>query len=204
MGHLRLIIQAKAIMGAAYLVALLAIASTCNGASIQKREAIVGRLDRSLDLFGIRLGIQYKDPSDRTKGGKLDFAIDDMKAYFPKAHSSAIELKISRTGNGNEREIEINGKKLGSGDYTLTDNSFSTKITNAAGDWLEPKITWEGALPKNKDEAANFFAQNNVKVHATGSKRNFDIDLSWKATKPDWDWSTPESMMNLNIKGKGP
>merc|ERR1712048_274841 len=55
------------------------------------------------------------------------------------------------------------------------------------------------------DEAANFFAQNNVKVHATGSKRNFDIDLSWKATKPDWDWSTPESMkMNLNIKGKGP
>ena len=114
-------------------------------------------------------------------------------------------FKISRTGNGNEREIEINGKKLGSGDYTLTDNSFSTKITNAAGDWLEPKITWEGALPKNKDEAANFFAQNNVKVHATGSKRNFDIDLSWKATKPDWDWSTPESMkMNLNIKGKGP
>merc|ERR1711983_378234 len=102
-------------------------------------------------------------------------------------------FKISRTGNGNEREIEINGKKLGSGDYTLTDNSFSTKIT------------WEGALPKNKDEAANFFAQNNVKVHATGSKRNFDIDLSWKATKPDWDWSTPESMkMNLNIKGKGP
>merc|ERR1719266_1407229 len=29
-------------------------------------------------------------------------------------------FKISRTGSGNEREIEINGKKLGSGDYTLT------------------------------------------------------------------------------------
>merc|ERR1712102_103663 len=114
-------------------------------------------------------------------------------------------FKISRTGNGNERQIEINGKKLGGGDYTLTDNSFSTKITNSAGDWLEPKVTWEGALPKNKAEAADFFAQNNVKVHATGSKRNFDIDLSWRATKPDWDWSTPESLkMNLNIKGKGP
>jgi len=114
-------------------------------------------------------------------------------------------FKISRTGSGNERQIEINGKKLGSGDYTLTDNSFSTKITNADGDWLEPKVTWEGALPKNRAEAANFFAQNNVKVHATGSKRNFDIDLSWRATKPDWDWSTPESLkMNLNIKGKGP
>merc|ERR1711962_562213 len=32
-------------------------------------------------------------------------------------------FKISRTGSGNEREIVINGKKLGSGDYTLTDNS---------------------------------------------------------------------------------
>merc|ERR1712147_521817 len=38
-----------------------------------------------------------------------------------------------------------------------------------------------------------------------GSKRNFDIDLSWKATKPDWDFSTPESLkMDLNAKGKGP
>merc|ERR1712038_1574091 len=26
-------------------------------------------------------------------------------------------FKISKTGNGNEREFEINGKKLGSGDY---------------------------------------------------------------------------------------
>merc|ERR1711992_29913 len=33
-------------------------------------------------------------------------------------------FKIVRTGNGNEREFEINGKKLGSGDYTLTGNSF--------------------------------------------------------------------------------
>merc|ERR1712150_430266 len=38
-----------------------------------------------------------------------------------------------------------------------------------------------------------------------GSKRNFDIDLSWKATKPDWDFSTPESLkLDLNAKGKGP
>merc|ERR1712227_284062 len=120
-GDLRLIIQAKAIMGAAYLMALLAIASTCNGASIQKREAIVGRLDRSLDLFGIRLGIQYKDPSDRTKGGKLDFAIDDMKAYFPKAHSSAIELNLAFDGGDNNRD-------------GLFDFSINYKLTHADGD----------------------------------------------------------------------
>merc|ERR1712102_264836 len=121
MGHLRLIIQAKAIMGAAYLVAILAIATTCNGASIQKREAIVGRLDRSLDLFGIRLGIQYKDPSDRTKGGKLDFAIDDMKAYFPRAHSSAIELNLNFDGGDNNRD----------GLFTF---SLNYKLTHGDGD----------------------------------------------------------------------
>merc|ERR1711902_311740 len=79
-------------------------------------------------------------------------------------------FKISRTGNGNERQIEINGKKLGSGDYTLTDNSFSTKITNADGDWLEPKVTWEGALPKNKAEAADFFAQMNLNIKGKGPR----------------------------------
>merc|ERR1712141_476970 len=114
-------------------------------------------------------------------------------------------LKIAKTGSGNERSIEINGKQLASGDYTLTDNSFSTKITLDNGDWLQPKVTWEGALPNNRKEAEAFLLKNNVKVSATGSKRNFDIDLSWKATKPDWDFSTPESLkMDLNAKGKGP
>merc|ERR1719297_69398 len=97
---------------------------------------------------------------------------------------------IAKTGNNNERKIEINGKQLASGDYTLTDNSFKTKITLQNGDWLEPKVTWEGAL---------------LKSSATGSKRNFDIDLSWKATKPDWDFSTPESLkIDINAKGESP
>jgi len=42
-------------------------------------------------------------------------------------------------------------------------------------------------------------------IAKTGSKRNFDIDLSWKATKPDWDFSTPESLkVDLNAKGESP
>jgi len=114
-------------------------------------------------------------------------------------------LKIAKTGSGNEREVVINGKKLGAGDFTMTDNSFKTKITNSAGDWLEPKITWVGSLPKNKQEAAAFFLENNIKVDATGSKRNFKIDLNWKATKPDWDLSTPEKLkLSFNWAGKGP
>merc|ERR1711936_1182467 len=54
-------------------------------------------------------------------------------------------FKISKTGSGNQREIEVNGKKLVTGDYTLTDNSFSTKIT-LGSDWIEPKITFESML----------------------------------------------------------
>merc|ERR1711994_1045428 len=69
-------------------------------------------------------------------------------------------FKIAKTGSGNEREFEINGKKLGSGDYTLTDNSFKTKVTVADGNWIEPKITWQGRLPNNAREAKAFFLKN--------------------------------------------
>ena len=139
---------------------------------------------------------EYKVTMDHIPGQKLNIQTNGKKFK---------SLVIARTGNNNERQIQINGRELANGDYTLTDNEFKTKITLANGDWLEPKVTWEGALPKNRAEAERFFHQNNFKVSATGSKRNFDIDLSWKAMKPDWDLSTPWNMkMNLNAKGKGP
>merc|ERR1711936_1042449 len=113
-------------------------------------------------------------------------------------------FKISKTGSGNEHEIEINGKKLATGDYTLTDNSFSTKIT-LGSDWIEPKITWEGKLPTTQAEAEAFFLKNNVQVHVTGSKRNLDLSLNWKMTKPDWNLGTPENgKLSLNAKGHNP
>ena len=114
-------------------------------------------------------------------------------------------FKIARTGSGNEREIVINGKKLGSGDYTLTDNSFSTKVTIADGNWIQPKITWRGKLPKTQAEAETFFLANRLDVEATGSKRSFNGDLSWKMDKPDFDFSTPwNAKLDLNLAGEGP
>merc|ERR1712227_734259 len=119
-------------------------------------------------------------------------------------------FKIARTGNNNERIVEINGKQLASGDYTLTDTSFTTKMTDANGDWIQPSITWEGALPKNKAEARDFFQKNHFKVSATGSKRNFDVDLSWKGNSPRWgEWSLSRDVslaiankvIELNISG---
>merc|ERR1739844_223909 len=114
-------------------------------------------------------------------------------------------FKISKTGSGNEREIEINGKKLATGDYTLTDNSFSTKITLADGNWIEPKITWQGRLPNNKVEAESFFLKNKLNAVVKGSKRHFNAGLDWKMDKPDFDFSTPwDCKMNFNIAGEGP
>merc|ERR1712183_1110185 len=95
-------------------------------------------------------------------------------------------LKIYKTGSGNERKVELNGKEMVMGDYTLTDNSFSTKIT-VGDDYLEPRITWEGKLPQTKEEAEAFM------VKVTGSKRNLDLSLNWKMTKPDFNFGTPEN-----------
>merc|ERR1719495_2964865 len=113
-------------------------------------------------------------------------------------------FKISKTGSGNQREIEVNGKKLATGDYKLTDNSFSTKIT-LGSDWIEPKITWEGKLPNSQTEAEAFFLKNNIQVHVTGSKRNLDLSMNWKMTKPDFNFGTPENgKLSLNAKGHNP
>jgi hypothetical protein len=113
-------------------------------------------------------------------------------------------FKIYKTGSGNERKIEVDGEELVMGDYTLTDNSFSTKLTVGA-DYLEPKITWEGKLPQNKAEAESFMLKNNIVVKVTGSKRNLDLSLNWKMTKPDFNFGTPENgKISLNAKGHNP
>jgi len=124
----------------------------------------------------------------------------EMKTNFQKFTG----FKIFKTGSGNERKVEVNGQELVMGDYTLTDNSFTTKIT-LGNDFLEPKITWEGKLPENKQEAEAFLLKNNVVVKVTGSRRNLDLSLNWKMTKPDMDFGTPESgKISLNAKGNNP
>jgi len=139
---------------------------------------------------------EYKVTVDHTPGQILEVVTNGRKFKG---------FKIAKTGNGNEREFEVNGKKLGSGQYTLTDNSFQTKITVADGNWLEPKITWEGKLPNNVREATAFFLKNRLTVAAKGSRRHFDAGLTWKMDKPDFDFTTPwNCKMNLNLAGEGP
>merc|ERR1711990_1284997 len=107
---------------------------------------------------------KYEVTVDHTPGQMLEVKTNGKKFKG---------FKIAKTGSGNEREIEINGKKLGSGDYTLTDNSFKTKVTVADGNWIEPKITWQGKLPNNAREAEKFFLKNSLTAEVKGSKRHF-------------------------------
>merc|ERR1719281_2118061 len=78
---------------------------------------------------------EYKMSIDHNPGQSLEIKTNGKKFK---------SFKIARTGNNNERIVEISGKQLASGDYTLTDTSFTTKMTDANGDWIQPSITWEG------------------------------------------------------------
>jgi DNA-binding sugar fermentation-stimulating protein len=138
---------------------------------------------------------EAKISADHNPGQSLE-----IKTNFEKFTG----LKLYKSGSGNERKVEVNGKELAKGDYTLTDNSFSTKIT-LGNDYLEPKITWEGKLPNSRQEAEAFMLKNNVDVKVTGSKRNLDLNLNWKMTKPDFDFGTPENgKISMNAKGNNP
>merc|ERR1711950_1690 len=139
---------------------------------------------------------EYKMSVDHVPGDHLNIQTNGKKFK---------SFVIAKTGNNNERKIEINGKQLASGDYTLTDNSFKTKITIADGNWIEPKITWQGKLPNNAREAEKFFLKNSLTAEVKGSKRHFKADFDWKMDKPDFDFRTPwNCKMNFNIAGEGP
>jgi len=108
-------------------------------------------------------------------------------------------FKISRTGNGNERAIEWNGRPLATGDYTLTDSSFSTKQTLSNGRHLTTTIQW-----KHNWDSPLFATDNKLKVILDGSHRKLDADIEWEMLQvPDFDLSTPErGSFKLNAVGQ--
>ena len=96
----------------------------------------------------------------------------------------------------------MKGKDLILGDCTLTDNSFSAKVT-LGDDYVEPKVTWEGKLPQTKREFETFMLQNNIIVNVSGTKRNLDLSLNWKLMNPNL--GTPQNAkISLNAKGNNP
>jgi len=126
------------------------------------------------------------------KGQYLEMKVNHAGAKFKG-------FKISRVGGGNMREVEWNGKKLGSGDYTLTDNKFETSTTLSDGRALKTTITWDKKL------SADFFLlANKVHVNLDGTERQLDLNMDWGMNKiPDMDFGTPEDgHFKMNAVGK--
>jgi len=98
-------------------------------------------------------------------------------------------FKIAKVGGGNRREIEWNGKKLGSGDYTLDDHKFTTSQTLEDGRALKTTITWD-----KKWDSPEFFKNNKVSVVLDGTERQLNLNMDWGMNKiPDLDFGTPEN-----------
>merc|ERR1712038_22345 len=70
-------------------------------------------------------------------------------------------------------------KKLGKGDFTMTDKRFTTTQTLSNGKSLTTTITW-----KNRWDSPNFLLDNKVHVNLDGTERKLDLNM---------DLNTPDS-----------
>merc|ERR1712126_84502 len=117
----------------------------------------------------------------------------EMKVNHPGARFRG--FKIAKTGNGNERVVEWDGKTLGTGDYVLTGRMFRTTTTLANGKSLTTTVGWHGDSYLNNAVALEL---------AVDSANSLSINSTWKLNKlPDLDLSTPEDgRLNLAVQGQ--
>merc|ERR1712088_974553 len=133
-------------------------------------------------LGKLRPGMQEVDVDfDHNPGTSLEMKVNHAGAKFKG-------FKIAKTGNGNEREITWNGKKLAKGDFTMTDKRFTTTQTLSNGKSLTTTITW-----KNRWDSPNFLLDNKVHVNLDGTERKLDLNMDWGMSKlPDMNLNTPD------------
>merc|ERR1719186_180672 len=126
-----------------------------------------------------------------------------LESVFAFAQLLSVHLKFTFASCSGLADLK--SLKFGKVCYNLTDHSFSTKVLLSLLFYQSTTITWEGMLPKTKQEAEAFLLKNNIHVKVDGSKRNLDLSLNWKMTKPDFDFGTPENgKISLNAKGHNP
>ena len=122
-----------------------------------KREAIVGKMDKTFDFLGVHMGLKYKDAAQPLKGGKVQLKIDDLKKIFSGAHSNKVEVdaefdggvamndglfkmvahysRVHSDGHGEEKgEVMIERKKTGS----MWTTTIKTSVNPFAGKTLFP------------------------------------------------------------------
>merc|ERR1712126_22820 len=117
-------------------------------------------------LGKLRPGMQEVDVDvAHNPGTSLEMKVNHAGAKFKG-------FKIAKTGNGNEREITWNGKKLAKGDFTMTDKRFTTTQTLSNGKSLTTTIT-----RKNRWDSPNFLLDNKVHVNLDGTERKLDLNM---------------------------
>ena len=100
--------------------------------------------------MGVHIGIKYKDPSDRAKGGEFHLAIDDMKRLFPRAHSKAIDVYMTFDGGDSKTD-------------GLFNMNLNYKLTHGDGDGDET-----GTLKASRGKNGNLWVSQ-LKTETTGS-----------------------------------
>jgi len=140
--------------------------------------------------------------------GELRPGMEEVDVDVMHNPGSSLEMKVNHattkwsgfkvTRNGQEAEIEWDGKKLAKGDYTLTDNRFQTTQTMANGRSLTTTVTW-----KNDWDSRSFFLDNKVNLNLDGTERRLNLDMDWGMSKiPDLDLATPEDgFMKIHAEG---
>jgi hypothetical protein len=130
---------------------------------------------------------------DHKPGQSLEMKVNHADTKFKG-------FKIRKTGNGDEREIEWNGKKLAGSDYTITDKRFQV-TQRMGGKSMTTTVDW-----KNSWDSPNFLLDNKVNVKLDGTDSNLDLAMDWGMDKvPDLDLSTAENAhMKLRAMGNSP
>merc|ERR1712130_887734 len=147
------------------------------------------------------LNLEAKDLNLRKVDGNFEVKVTGTSA------GTSIDGSVKGEANSKGNRIKIEFEK-GNKKFVQIDSKIKK---NVAALYFESKTKYSllgGAIVgtlKLKFDKNQLNIENNIKVDATGSKRNFKIDLNWKATKPDWDLSTPEKLkLSFNWAGKGP
>merc|ERR1711914_22214 len=107
-----------------FVFVLLGVLALSNGASIKQEDQIfdmiqsflaepetfasswgMSRVKRSaydkafnFNAMGVAVGIDYKDPNNKLKGGKLDLTIDNLKRLVPMAKSEKVKVSFNFDG----------------------------------------------------------------------------------------------------------
>jgi len=123
--------------------------------------------------------------------------------YLDVHHTGATwkGFKISTPGNGNIADIEWNGRNWGSGEYTLTDNSFTTVQNLDTGESLSVNVTW-----KNKWDTVDFLLDNAISVKLdtdTDTENWLILSMVWAMDAvPDMDFTTPKTgLLKMFVDG---